>query len=200
MIKPISLPDHSEGRWHRVFDGALSVKWFGATGLGKVDDSGEIGLALAAANGAGRVHFPAGTYLCRKALSVPAGLDLTGESMWTSTLLFTGGTDGLDLFDGSSSTGSALGDGNAIRDLGIQGTVAGTHNAVKGQCGINIRNRQLASVERCFIRQWNLQGIYFNQTYVSRLAHCLLLSCALSPSPTYGAVEVDGHYLAWEHN
>jgi hypothetical protein len=35
VLKPLALPTHSKGRWHRVFDGAISVKWFGAKGDGK---------------------------------------------------------------------------------------------------------------------------------------------------------------------
>src|SRR5262245_31189543 len=33
VIRP-ALPGHPPGRWHRVFDGAFSVKWFGAIGDG----------------------------------------------------------------------------------------------------------------------------------------------------------------------
>jgi hypothetical protein len=35
IIKPNSLTNRDYGRWHRVFEGAISVKWFGARGDGK---------------------------------------------------------------------------------------------------------------------------------------------------------------------
>ncbi len=34
VIKPNALNKSDKGRWHRVFDGAISVKWFGAIGDG----------------------------------------------------------------------------------------------------------------------------------------------------------------------
>jgi len=35
VIKPATLQLTDKGRWHRVFDGAISVKWFGARGDGR---------------------------------------------------------------------------------------------------------------------------------------------------------------------
>src|SRR5262245_58248791 len=37
VIKPVSLPPNVQGRWRRVYEGALSVKWFGARGDGSTD-------------------------------------------------------------------------------------------------------------------------------------------------------------------
>ena len=40
VIKPNALQPTDKGRWHRVFDGAISVKWFGARGDGKAVSNG----------------------------------------------------------------------------------------------------------------------------------------------------------------
>jgi hypothetical protein len=40
VIKPTALQAGDKGRWHRVFDGAISVKWFGAHGDGKTVSDG----------------------------------------------------------------------------------------------------------------------------------------------------------------
>jgi Pectate lyase superfamily protein len=63
-IKPNALSPQAKGRWHRVFDGAMSVKWFGAIGDGKTDDTKAIQASEnAAAAVAGAVYFPAGVYV-----------------------------------------------------------------------------------------------------------------------------------------
>ena len=60
---------------------ALSAKDFGATGLGKKDDSGAIGKALdaCASEGGGIVNLPAGKYRLDKPITVPEGVMLSGE-------------------------------------------------------------------------------------------------------------------------
>ncbi|HET6454704.1 MAG TPA: glycosyl hydrolase family 28-related protein [Armatimonadota bacterium] len=60
---------------------ALNAKDFGATGLGKKDDSGAIGKALdaCASKGGGIVKLPAGKYRLDKPITVPEGVMLSGE-------------------------------------------------------------------------------------------------------------------------
>ena len=49
VIKPNALAVLSHGRWHRVFDGPVSVKWFGAEGSGSGNDTDTIQAAINAA-------------------------------------------------------------------------------------------------------------------------------------------------------
>ena len=64
VIKPNAIPLQSKGRWHRVFDGAISVKWFGAQGFGNHDDTPNIQTAIdsAASLQTPTVCFPPGRY------------------------------------------------------------------------------------------------------------------------------------------
>jgi hypothetical protein len=69
VIKPNAVSGQSKGRWLRVFEGPISVRWFGAKGDGDTnsvaDDTEAIRLAIGAATaaGGGIVFFPAGTYV-----------------------------------------------------------------------------------------------------------------------------------------
>src|SRR5271165_4106951 len=69
VIKPNAVSAQSKGRWHRMFEGPISVRWFGAKGDGETnsvaDDTEAIRLAIDAvtAAGGGIVFFPAGTYV-----------------------------------------------------------------------------------------------------------------------------------------
>lgn len=58
--------------WRRVYDGAINVRWFGATGDGITDDSTSIQDAFdAAAVDGGEVYFPPGIYIVGTTLSIP---------------------------------------------------------------------------------------------------------------------------------
>jgi len=76
----------ANGRWRRIYSDAFNVRWFGATGDGKSDDTTSIQGALCAAGsgyhvdalgsvfGGGKLHFPAGTYVVAAPLNVPEGV------------------------------------------------------------------------------------------------------------------------------
>jgi hypothetical protein len=69
-------PRQQIGRWLRVYSGALDVRWFGARGDGRTDDTASVQHALkasaAAYDGAIDVLFPPGTYVISASLVVPA--------------------------------------------------------------------------------------------------------------------------------
>jgi parallel beta helix pectate lyase-like protein len=62
VIKPNSLASSDPGRWRRIFDDPLSVKWFGATGDGLRSDTSAIQNAIRAVKPGGQLVIPAGTY------------------------------------------------------------------------------------------------------------------------------------------
>lgn len=60
------IVDASGKRWKRIFDGEISVLWFGAKGNGVADDTAAIQAAI---NSGKSVFFPAGTYNCGSAIN-----------------------------------------------------------------------------------------------------------------------------------
>src|SRR5262245_36149218 len=81
VIKPNAI--QGTGRWHRVFDGAISVKWFGAVGVGTHDDTPNIQSAIdsAASSHDPTVYFPPGRYRLTHAIRVEANyVNLLGSA------------------------------------------------------------------------------------------------------------------------
>src|SRR5271166_2543769 len=74
VIKPDKFKVKDKGRWHRVYDGALSVKWFGATGKGTGDDIDAIQACVTAAvsTNVPSVQFPPGRYRITRAIVIQA--------------------------------------------------------------------------------------------------------------------------------
>jgi hypothetical protein len=62
VIAPAHQATDAPGRWLRVFDGALSVTWFGATGDGRTDDTVAIQAAIDESCAGGALVFPPGRY------------------------------------------------------------------------------------------------------------------------------------------
>ncbi len=87
--------------YKRVLGSNISVKWFGAKGDGKTDDTEAIQKALDAVGtlneeqgllgttryGGGRVYFPNGKYLISKTLVLPNYVEMVGESK-NNTMIF----------------------------------------------------------------------------------------------------------------
>lgn len=79
--------------WRRIYDGAMNVKWFGATGDNVTPDQTAITRAMTAAAALGKaVYFPACDpnkfYLCTASLTLPAnsyGLTFRGDTVQTTT-------------------------------------------------------------------------------------------------------------------
>lgn len=91
----IIQPASGTGRWLRVYDGAVSVKWFGAVGNGVANDTAAIQAAIdfvKALPTGGSVYVPAGTYsftnLNMTLISASFGATVTifGDGPATSTL------------------------------------------------------------------------------------------------------------------
>ena len=72
-------PTAGSGRWIRQYEGAVNVRYFGATGDGSTDDYTAIAAAVTAAKGS--LYFPEGTYQLGTTLSLSQsenGLTLVG--------------------------------------------------------------------------------------------------------------------------
>lgn len=81
----------AQGRWRRVIDGPISIRWFGAKGTGASDTADlnrqAIMAAIAAAPIGGTVFMPTGTYLLtgtgEHILAVTKPVSLVGEGLGT---------------------------------------------------------------------------------------------------------------------
>lgn len=84
----IVIPDSAGvGRWHRLWDGALDVRWFGAKFDGTTDDATAINAAITAANaaGGGTVLMPYGTARLAAKITMKASVRLLGSG-WSTIL------------------------------------------------------------------------------------------------------------------
>lgn len=78
-------------RWKRLFDGPVSVKWFGATGLGVINDSSAIQYAVNSHPGE-VIEFPKGRYLAWGLHDVIGGTYFHGQGEG-SEIIAPGGVD-----------------------------------------------------------------------------------------------------------
>src|SRR6476660_3705153 len=63
IFKPDLLDSSKKGRWKRIFNEPISVKWFGARGDKKGFDTDAIKKAIKAVKPGGQLIIPSGTYL-----------------------------------------------------------------------------------------------------------------------------------------
>lgn len=110
------------GSWVRVYNGPVSVKWFGARGNSTSDDTVAINAAIAMAK---HIYFPTGTYRTTSAIVIAATgytLQGAGKNVTTIAPAFASG----DCF----TVGSVAGiDSVAIRGMTIKPTVTKTSGA-----------------------------------------------------------------------
>lgn len=110
------------GAWVRVYNGPVSVKWFGAAGNGTADDTTAINAAIAMVK---HIYFPAGTYRTTSAITITASgytIQGAGKQITTIAPAFASG-DCLTI-------GAVAGiDSIAIRGMTIKPTVTKTSGA-----------------------------------------------------------------------
>lgn len=86
IIKPNGIK--KAGRYIRIFNGPIKVKWFGAKGDGVTDDTDVIleALIYLLSKGAGTLYFPTGEYRISSTLLVPRGVNIVGDSYDSSSI------------------------------------------------------------------------------------------------------------------
>jgi hypothetical protein len=128
VIKPNAVLAHSQGRWHRVFRGDISVKWFGAKGDGVSHDSDSIQAAVdAAAGGRGTVLIDRGNYLICADLQLASNTRIRGEGQGATVL--TGGPSLGNVFQRLGASG--------IVDFSVQDLTLNLNNTL-GASGIRV--------------------------------------------------------------
>jgi len=88
IISPISI-EKGRGRWMRVFDEEINIKWLGAKGDGITDNSPKIKSIISFVRkiGGGTVYFPKGKYAISEAISVCENLKIIGDGMHLTRIL-----------------------------------------------------------------------------------------------------------------
>jgi hypothetical protein len=157
VIRPNALSSHSKGRWHRVFDGALSVKWFGARGDGSTDDTVAINAAIDAA-GASKIQtiwIPPGRYRLTHAIR-PEFDNLTVSGSARSILI-------ADPPDGEQFPEAILVNRNfpnppdPVRGVAIRQLIIEVKNGAGGNVSAGVV--QLNNCQDCFVSDVHLKYI-----------------------------------------
>lgn len=123
VIKPDSMSNTASGRWVRIADGPLNVKWFGARGDDGTDDTAAIQQAIDLASyilarsagdrlnsyiDGGCVYLPKGRYVVNGGLTLPRfssyrTLTIRGDGRDATILIRVSGASGAGLFEPQAS-------------------------------------------------------------------------------------------------
>lgn len=93
---PLSASSGSSGAWKRVYDGAVSVRWFGAKGDGTINDTTALQAAINFCSASASwqtptLFIPAGTYKITTTLSIPHNrISMVGDGLTTTKISFPG--------------------------------------------------------------------------------------------------------------
>lgn len=136
----------AQGRWRRIYNGEVHLKWFGAKGDGTTDDTAAWQAFLSAIPEQGRGYVARGTYLITSALYVTtAEITVIGEGS-----ALTGNGAKL-MWDGESTTEFAVNlNGYGQTFDGISIGVQGTTRALLG--GYNLGSRLGSLNSRCSVK------------------------------------------------
>jgi hypothetical protein len=156
VIRPKAVQSMDKGRWHRVFDGAISVKWFGAKGDGTSDDGPAIQNAIDAALTGGPVHFPEGTYVITSQLVYTTHVSTPNTQV--RGLVIVGDETDKTIFDNRVPLNAMLYAGEGDTDLVFQrglrlenfGII--TTTAPPGSSGVQISHQYNGMIRNCSIR------------------------------------------------
>lgn len=154
----------------------VSVKDYGAVGDGVANDTSAFTSALnylasriTSSHGGGVLYVPQGTYKLSQALALPAAVDITGDGMVSSRLVFTGaGTHGITMIRPINSSTQTF---NRIERLRISGPGAGSTGF-----GVYDQGGTEWVLRGCFIDGWKY-GVVMDQSEIITVANCDIAAC-----------------------
>jgi len=156
IVVPSATP--RTGAWKRASDGAVNVRWFGATGDGSTDDRAAIQAVIDVFTastltvplggvGARTIYFPNGTYMISSALVIKSGHQLIGEGQ-SAVIKATSGFSDTALVKIAGSTGVSSGYAQQfmVRDLGFHDASKNIY-AVKVNDGVAAINAKIENLQ-----------------------------------------------------
>lgn len=155
----ISLDVGGSGRFKRIYDGFVNVKWFGATGDGTTDDTDAIddAVAFVVAAAAKTLYFPKGTYKKTSKITIDNNVCLLGDGRKASTLLFTHTGEGIEAV---SPINSSTGLWARVEHLGVT-----CNNASNADAGIVDTGGAFISITDVYVSGF-LYGVVLDQSEV----------------------------------
>jgi hypothetical protein len=156
------------GNWVRQYEGAVNVKWFGATGDGITDDTEAIQGAI---NSSDTVYIPSGTYYITSSLNVSSLVDkkIYGDgskitiilSEITQTTASSPSTDLATATNAFAPSASAISTGNYVWNLNISGLkILSKHwddsDYTNYSAGLNLNGTN------CYIEDVEVEGFFAN--------------------------------------
>ncbi len=149
----IIAPTIGSGRWVRAYNGALSVRWFGAKGDGATDDFAPIQAAITASAGS-TLHFPqtSSYYKTSSSISILSNTTILGDGPQSIIQTATGDISGL-YANGRS--------GITIRGIHVKSGIAGTTSQVGG---IKLSSCGECRIENCTFTGMSWAGVFIDST------------------------------------
>lgn len=176
----------------------VSVKDFGATGAGVVDDSASINAAIAAvfAAGGGTVYFPEGTYVVESAVQMKAGVRLLGENRLSTIIIQRDGAELNPMIEFGFPTTS---DGATLENLLINGNRDNNTDGVS-VFTVHVRTGADVSIRNCKFA--NSNGFFIATNGVStHIAGNIFQNCYMAPVFAFHALPAPTDaYTVFEDN
>jgi hypothetical protein len=163
------------GRWRRLFEGRVNVKWFGAKGDGSADAASSINAALAAARD---VYLPEGIYRVDSTLYFRSLNNIRGANRRGTTIRSVGNHNVFACIGTDTFRQHVL-----FADFEIENNDAAVPNSSNPRVGIDATTVSHVTVSRCAVRNQYKAVAIGDPNYPSgagRGQYCRLEDCELA--------------------
>jgi len=147
----------------RIPDWINAATMFGADPTGVADSTAAINGAITAANGAGLVYLPAGTYKLTSALSIGSGVTLAGDGPAATILNQTSTTANAITITGTTVLNVS------VRDLRLNGPNSGSGAGIAAAANAGANPVVQLVLRNLIVYQFGSHGLYLQNTIVSLL-------------------------------
>lgn len=167
VIKPTAVSGN--GRWLRIYDQAINVKWFGA---GNGTDAVPLQSAMDSLPNGGTIYFPAGEYSVATQLTYNVsgssggkpGIRFIGEGRRSTKITYSGTSGYLFHVTGTAidNAGNGLIEGVQFKHMHLVGTGKSSGNT---DSAIYIQAFQFCIIQDCMIEEFGQDGVRADRLY-----------------------------------